>query len=80
MIETLNDIYSMLKKILLVKIFLIYLVFTDYSIEHFTYEEELMEQNNYPDLYIHKYEHEKFMDSISHINSKFDANESNKNC
>lgn len=43
----------------------------DYTIFHFTDEEKLMEQHNYPHLIQHKKEHGDFIEKVEEIESKF---------
>lgn len=43
---------------------------TDYTRTHFSLEERLMEQAEYPDLEMHKREHTKFIDQLERLRKK----------
>ncbi len=43
----------------------------DYTIQHFTAEEGLMKQKNYPDFNNHKSTHDKFVSEVKELRSKY---------
>lgn len=45
----------------------------DYANVHFSREEKLMEEGDYPDLAAHKESHAYFVDQISQLKSSYDA-------
>jgi hemerythrin-like metal-binding protein len=46
----------------------------EYAVEHFGYEEKLMEQYKYPGYLNHRKEHEKFVDKVIAFGNEFRAN------
>lgn len=51
-------------------------VLADYTRSHFSAEERLMAQRNYPDLVAHKSQHTEFIDKISDFQKRVDAGSS----
>ena len=45
----------------------------DYTIQHFSSEEGLMKQKNYPDFTNHKLMHDKFIQEVKDIRTKYQA-------
>ncbi len=45
--------------------------FVDYTVKHFTSEEELMKKNNYPDFVNHKTVHDKFVTGVINMKAKY---------
>ncbi len=43
----------------------------DYTIQHFTAEEGLMKQKNYPDFNNHKSTHDKFVSEVKELRTKY---------
>lgn len=43
----------------------------DYTVKHFTSEEELMKKNNYPDFVNHKVVHDKFVAQVIDMKGKY---------
>ncbi len=44
-----------------------------YTVEHFDIEEELMKKYGYPDLTVHKKEHDKFVTKVTELEEKFNS-------
>jgi len=47
----------------------------DYTKTHFTYEEGLMEQNDYPDFEPHKAQHEKMIKKVEEVLSEYEQDQ-----
>lgn len=47
----------------------------DYTVTHFSYEENLMKKAGYPKLEIHKQEHKSFVDRISFFQERYSNGE-----
>ena len=49
----------------------------DYTVTHFSYEEELFEHFGYPETDHHKQTHQALLDKVIALKAKFDAGENN---
>lgn len=49
----------------------------DYTVTHFSYEEELFEHFGYPELEQHKASHQGLLDKVISLKKQFDAGEDN---
>jgi len=72
LIELINDFYENLNRDTnKEKMVELIIALKNYTIFHFSSEEKLLKQANYPDLEKHKIEHQKFIQSVADFEDRF---------